>query len=165
MRIRIGSYWLAGDPTKTEREHSSALITFAPQRLQQGVAGLRWDSMQFFDRGNASWEIGFETSRIFADYDAVDTFILGYLSAHPFAGTVSFRMGTLSTWTEQDLKGAIIEPPVMVPQGVTLRLRYTVRGGSFVAGITSATSTGFDITQEGGGSITGEDGSHLQTEH
>jgi hypothetical protein len=166
MRIRIGTFWLAGDPTKSEREHSSALVTFAPQRLQQAEGGLRWENMVFIDRQNESWDITFDTSRLFASYAEVDAFCLSYMTKHPWSGTVSFRSDTgPATWVEYDLKNAVIVPPVILPAGVTLRLRYTVRGGKLQAGITSATVGGFDIVQEGGGEITQEGGGTLQQEH
>jgi hypothetical protein len=166
MRIRIGSFWLAGNPNVGERVHSSALMQYAPQRLQQAVAGLRWTEMQFFDRGNASWEITFETTRRFATFTEVDDFIQTYPSKHPFQGTVSFRKDLPSgEWEERNLQLAVIEPPVMIPQGVSLHLRYTLRGARFVAGITSLTIGFFDLTKEGGGALATEEGDKLQIEH
>jgi hypothetical protein len=145
MRVRIGTYWLAGDPSKTEREHSSALITYAPKRVQQEQQGMRWVTPSFFDRNNASWEISFQTTRRFESFAESTAFIMGYMSAHAWSGTVVFcqDLGD-GTWQEYNLSGAIIEPPVFVPQGVSLQLRYTVRGETYSAGAVSSTGAILD---------------------
>lgn len=166
MRVRCGSYWLAGDPTKTERTHSSTLIEYAPQRMIQENSGLRWPNKRYIDRANKSWNISFETHRLFDTPELLDAFVNTIFDgAHPWSGTVSFRSGTLASWTERDLTPCVIIPPVMVPTGVSLRLRYVILGGTFSTGITSATPLVFDITDEDGSAITDEDGGHIQDEH
>lgn len=166
MRVRIGEYWLAGDPSKTEREHSSTLIQYQPQRLQQEVTGHRWANKKYIDRENLSWDISFETVRRFDSYALATAFILAYADAHPFSGTVCLRTDTgVATWTEKELKDAVIEMPLFIPEGSNLRLRYTIRGGKLQDGITSATPTVFDLDLEGGGALDQEGGGSIQTEH
>lgn len=139
MRVRIGTYWLAGDPTKSERRHSSALIQYLPSRDQQEQKGHGWTHARFVDRGNAKWDISFETTRLFNSYAETTAFILGYGSAHAWSGTVVFceDLGD-GTWQEYNLTGAVIEMPPLLPVGVSLRLRYSVRGEKYEPGIISS---------------------------
>lgn len=169
MLVRIGSYYLAGDPTKSEREHSSAMVQFAPVRIQQEITGLRWPFRRHFDRDNAGMECSFETTRRFLSFADVTTFMMAYHSAsppHAFQGTVIFRelLGG-GNYQEYNLYHAVIEPPVMVPEGVTLHLRYNIRGGELKLGVTQATATGFDLTTEDDVPLTTEDGLHLAKEN
>jgi len=166
MRVRIGSYWLAGDPTKTERQHSSALIQLAPVRIQQEQTGLLWAFRRHYDRGNAGWEISFDTTRLFTSYADVTAFIMAYHSAHAFQGTVYFRQDTGgSSYQEYQLYHAVIEPPLMDPRGVSLRLRYTIRGGELKIGLTDVTAGDHDILDEAGNTITDEAGTPIQSEY
>jgi hypothetical protein len=102
--------------------------------LQQKVDGLRWTSPQFYDRGNLSHAVEFETTRQFESFAAMQAFMFGLSEAHAWEGTVTFRQDGESpgTYTEFDLLNCIITPPTLYPTGVSLRLYYRLEGGAKV---------------------------------
>jgi hypothetical protein len=139
MRVRIGDYWLAGDPSKREREHSQThnrVIT--PVRLSQQVDGLRWTSSKAYDRGNEFIYVDFETTRCFESIEALMDFQTGYMGQHAWTGTVVFRLDlSNSDWKEYNLVNAVLSPPQFLPpMGVSLTIRYNARGSAWEAGNT-----------------------------
>jgi hypothetical protein len=161
MRVRIGDYWLAGDPTKAERDHSqTGNLVFTPVRLSQQVEGLRWNQSAGYDRDNAQWHVDFQTVRRFDTYDALDTFITGYMSAHAWTGTVTFRRDLGGgEWKEWNLTEAVLSPPALIPMGLSLPIRYSMRGKTYVAGNTGSSTS---ILDQSGAGILDQSGEHIQ---
>lgn len=159
MRIHINGYYLAGDPSKTEHEHSSAgNFHMTPGRRQEQVQGWGWSHTQQFDRGNQAWLVEFDTTRRFDSFEAMQEFMFTMDTAHDWSGTVSFREDTApaGTWAEFDLTNCTIDPPVMYPMGVTLRLSYRIVGGERSAKRSGV--YGARLTEDGEDRLT-EDGS------
>lgn len=163
MRVRIGTYWLAGHPEKEERDHSQVgNFAITPGRLQQDADGLRWEHSVALDRKNARIAVDFTTTRHFASYLDVANFEFGYPTAHPWTGTVVFRLDLADgTFVEWGLTDARITPPQLLPMGVSLTLQYSITGKAFTEGVSgSYTALGDEegglILDEGGEAITEE---------
>lgn len=159
MRVRIGSYWLAGNPSSSERDHSRCDgLTIAPRGGTQEQQGLRWPTARFQDRLNDSVQVSFTTSRKFSTLWQAEQFCFEYKLNPPHArkGTVTFRIdkeGT-SNWLEYDAPNSVIDWPSFNLQGLTLHLSYTIRCPGFLLGATDASS---GILTEDGGTLQTED--------
>lgn len=137
MRVKILSgsttYWLAGNPSVQEREHSScANLVFTPGRLDQQQDGLRWTHSAFRDRKNAFWQVSFSTRRLFASPYLAGQFVFTVENDQPITGTVIFRNDDgLGGYEEWALADAIISLPTVQQEGCTLHLNYSLRGPIF----------------------------------
>lgn len=157
MRIRIGEFWLAGDPAKDEREHSQCGgLVFPPARQIQVAEGCRWSNAIPYDRANDLESVEFDTTRLFTRFVDCLSFCQSYKGLHPFEGTVTFHESNGDgSYLEFDLFGAVIQRPVLAPVGVSLPIHYRIYGQMW-----SEIRTGIyqPITSEAGEYITSEDG-------
>ena len=163
MRARIGDYWLAGDPVLGERKSSSCGgFQMTPVRIQQQVEGWKWTVPLQHDRGNMSHQVEFETTRLFESFEDLQDFMFTMADAHAWEGTVTFREdGQMpGTWSEFDLENCTIRPPTMAPTGVSLRLHYSILGGTRSASRSGA--WGARITEDGEDRATEDGGIRVQ---
>ena len=126
------TYWLAGDPTKSEREHSSAAdFRLSGRRLVQEATYVRADAGKALDRGNLLETITFSTWRLFDTVNEADLFVLDYHRTMPYTGTL--RLVSLIAGggeSNRYLNDAVIDPPEFLKAGASVQLTYTARGGA-----------------------------------
>lgn len=159
MRVRIGDYYLAGDPEANELEHTQAAsVTFGSMRMSDEVTGVQWQTARQHDRANDAETISFTTTRLFATAAEAEAWAMAYLIAppHDFTGDVFFRVGD----EERVMIDAVIEPPeIDCSLGATLHLSYRIKGPVLVPAVHPhailteggdwlATEAGDVITQE-----------------
>lgn len=124
--VQIGDYYLAGDPSRSPREHGSCEgFRILPRRVQQRLTGLRWGGNRFVDRGNESVTIAFNTVRRFATAEEAMLWCMDYPAAHTWAGDVVL---TSDDGTQYKMTDAVIQRPVRVPQGAMVALSYIITG-------------------------------------
>lgn len=129
MRVKIGTYYLAGDPAKSVREHSpTADLRINGQLATDLVHFCGGANVDIEDRGGLAESMEFSTTREFPSLDAAEQFVLDYYSAdnpeHDTSGDVTIESEG-GAWS-RTLKGAVIHPPARSLMGVTVFLRYRI---------------------------------------
>lgn len=165
MRVRIEGFWLAGDPSLPEREHSQAARTIPGEETAiQRVEGLRWTTIQQYDRGNAACSLDFQTARRFASQELLWQFVAEYRSKHPKVGTVYLRHDTSETaYEEYALVNCSIRQQ-FTPLGVTLMINYHLEFAKYGPRVVASTGGEHEIGDEGGGNIGDEAGNIIADE-
>lgn len=156
MRIALRTsddttYWLAGNPAISEREHSSAGdLAVDAATGQQVDRYVRGTAGRVRDRGNILTTLRFSTTRIFATADAAALWALDHDASYPREGTLLIDPAG-DGGIDRYLENAVISPPSRRIIGCSVLLSYTVTGGAvssvselaaFVLGSTYADSPG-----------------------
>ena len=123
--------WLAGDPSKSEREHSSAANIRLSGRIQtQAVEKVRANNAGIFDRKNLIETLTFSTVRKFDTAAEAEDWSLTYNAAMPRTGDAILQTitpgGGVSTRT---MGNVVVMPPTRVVTGCSVELNYEITGG------------------------------------
>jgi hypothetical protein len=132
MRISLqtadGTYALAGDAELGEREFSSADGFELSASIRIDVIGkVRGSYAKPLDRGNLRTQVRFGTRRIFDSAADAEAFAAD-LTEVPREGIVFFDTGA----GRRKLLDAVVDPPVVVPEGCRVEMIYRAAGGSIV---------------------------------
>lgn len=136
MKISLGTesgtVYLAGSPSVSEREHTSAAdLVIRPDILTQSRDGVRKQVSGERDRGNLKTVVSFSTRRLFATEAAAQEFALDYDRLNGREGTLSLSpMGGGATRT---MANCVVRPPERSVFGCTVTLFYTCIGGEIAA--------------------------------
>lgn len=131
--------WLAGNPAKSERQHSSASdLRMNGQIVLQARQFLRAAATSYVDRANLATTISFGSSRLFATAAEAQLWSLDY-------DATARRTGTLVLVSQiagggviyRYMQGAIVRPPERIVTGCTVQLRYTAEGGKILKVLTA----------------------------
>lgn len=125
--------WLAGNPSQTERQHSSAAdisitgaVSTENQTFVRGTYGVPRD------RGNLTATISFSTTRLFDSAAAAELFALTYDTTYARTGTLVAEVQTGSnTVSKRYLRNAVVSPPARQVIGCTVLMSYTVTGSNW----------------------------------
>lgn len=129
--------WLAGDPDKSERVHSSVRdFRRNAEQLFDIVPLLRAANTKQFDRKNQTNTLTFSTTRLFDTVDDADIFQLDYEDNYPLTGIIMLESpvaggGVLRRY----MANSVMQIPEMEPTGLTLKLNYQIIGGAITVGI------------------------------
>lgn len=136
MRIAIidgaFTYWLAGDPTKHEREHTSvADREIRPARAKQTNQYIRGPLAKVVDRKNLLVTLTFTTHRNFDSVEDADLFCTDTVFQIPNSGTLLLRT-PLAGGGNRDryMPSCVVDPPLMQQTGSSVKLTYTVQAGA-----------------------------------
>lgn len=130
-------YWLAGNPVKSNTDHSGVEDeTRAITRQRQVDTGPGWPYALPADRQNESLQLAFRSTRLFAS--GVEAWrwrnAFSHIDAaqwpHPIEGDVIMRY-CLPDGTHEDVRlhDCLLSKPQMSPEGLSLLLSYTLIGG------------------------------------
>jgi hypothetical protein len=137
MRIAVihagGVLYLAGSPDDTERSFpEAAQLRFEGSVKVQSAAAVRAAGIRYFDRGNLTTMVRFETTRIFASEAAAEEFAGNYdAPPPPSPGLLVFQTtGPAEGEAYLYLPRAVIQPPQRQVSGRAVTLAYTATGGT-----------------------------------
>lgn len=165
MRVRIGDYYLTGDPEADERVHTQAAgAVFGGGRLSGDSSGPAWTHGRRHDRANDLETLQFSTSRLFADPGEAQAWVMDYLAdpPHAWAGTVTIRVeDDAGNWSEREMEDAVIEEPVCeLRLGSTVLIRYTISGRPWIVGASGGPAPALQL--QDGSPFQLQDGSALE---
>lgn len=124
--------WLAGDPSKNEREHSSAGdVRINGQTLVQWNQCVRATAGVPIDRGNLETTLTFTTARIFTTVAAAEVWSATYDSTQLRTGDVVLMSPAATALTSSYIlmAAAVVQPPTRQVIGCSVLLSYTILGG------------------------------------
>lgn len=166
MRLRVNDTWVAGNPSHAIKDWTPMLIgAVARNAVVITESGPGWESLRFCDGGNVGLRLSFSVARLFDTEAECFEAWRDYLSGEPphdWSGTVYLRHEQGADWQEAYSPGAMLTLTGALPQGLTLRLNYTLECGLLVPGDTGVYGV---VMTEAGEAITTEDDEDITTEN
>lgn len=135
MRIALytggKAHWLAGDPSKTEREHSSvADFSVDPVIEVQTNKFIRAVEASHHDRRNIDTTISWSTTRKFNTVAEAQRWMLEYDMTMPRTGTLQMHLlSGNNNVIIRYLHNCVVLPPSRRATGVSVHLTYQAKGG------------------------------------
>lgn len=123
--IAVGTFVLAQSPDPIPMTN----LKVNGSRLIQKADLFRATAGSSYDRGNRRTEVTFETTRLFADQQTAETFLLQHETMFPGTGLVNFTSGSGSGTFNCYLIAAVVETVQSAISGCTTKHSYKISGG------------------------------------